>query len=67
VLAKPEKAEYEIEFPMVENFHDPGIVQVKVNWDRVGDLEWAPGGGRDQAAGLTVCRAWCSSNCAGLK
>jgi type III restriction enzyme len=38
VYAVPEKAEYEIEFPVVESYQDPGIVQVKVNWDRVGEL-----------------------------
>jgi transposase len=27
----------------------------------------APGAGQDQAAGLTVCRAWWSSNWAGLR
>jgi transposase len=30
-------------------------------------LECAPGAGQDQAAGLTVCRAWWSSNWAGLR
>jgi hypothetical protein len=30
-------------------------------------VECAPGAGQDQAAGLTVCRAWWSSNWAGLK
>ena len=38
----PEKAEYEIEFPVVEGYQDPGIVQVKVNWDRVGELVLDP-------------------------
>ena len=38
----PEKAEYEIEFPVVESYQDPGIVQVKVNWDRVGELVLDP-------------------------
>jgi type III restriction enzyme len=38
VYAVPEKAEYEIEFPVVESYQDPGIVRVKVNWDRVGEL-----------------------------
>jgi type III restriction enzyme len=38
VYAMPEKLEYEIEFPVVEGYQDPGIVQVKVNWDRVGEL-----------------------------
>ena len=30
-------------------------------------LEWAPDGGHDQAAVLTVGRACCSSNCTGLR
>ena len=30
-------------------------------------VECAPGAGQDQAAGLTVCRAWWSSNWAGLR
>jgi type III restriction enzyme len=38
VYALPEKSDYEIEFPVVESYHDPGIVKVKVNWDRVGEL-----------------------------
>lgn len=38
VFADPEKVEYEIEFPVVEGYHDAGVVQVKVNWDRVGEL-----------------------------
>jgi type III restriction enzyme len=42
VYAVPEKAEYEIEFPVVEGYQDPGIVQVKVNWDRVGELVLDP-------------------------
>jgi type III restriction enzyme len=42
VYAVSEKVEYEIEFPVVESYHDPGIVQVKVNWDRVGELVLDP-------------------------
>ena len=42
VYAEPESAEYEIEFPVVEGYQDPGIVQVKVNWDRVGELVLDP-------------------------
>lgn len=42
VYAEAEKSEYEIEFPVVEGFQDPGVVQVKVNWDRVGDLPLDP-------------------------
>jgi type III restriction enzyme len=42
VYAVPERSEFEIEFPVVEGYQDPGIVQVKVNWDRVGDLVLDP-------------------------
>lgn len=42
VYAEPERAEHEIEFPVVEGFQDPGIVQVKVNWERVGELVLDP-------------------------
>jgi type III restriction enzyme len=42
VYAMPEKAEYEIEFPVVESYHDPGVIRVKVNWDRVGELVLDP-------------------------
>jgi type III restriction enzyme len=38
VYAVPEKAEYEIEFPVVESYQDLGVFQVNVNWDRVGEL-----------------------------
>jgi type III restriction enzyme len=38
VYADPEKAAFELEFPVVEGYQDPGIVSVKVNWDRVGEL-----------------------------
>ena len=38
VYAEAEKSEYEIEFPVVEGYQDPGVVQVRVNWDRVGEL-----------------------------
>lgn len=38
VFAEPEKSEFEIEFPVVEGYQDPGVVRVKVNWDRVGEL-----------------------------
>jgi type III restriction enzyme len=43
VYAVPEQAEYEIEIPVVDGYQDPGIVQVKVNWDRVGELVLDPG------------------------
>jgi type III restriction enzyme len=42
VYADPDRAEYEIEFPVVEGYQDPGIVQVKVNWHRVGELVLDP-------------------------
>lgn len=42
VYAVSEQAEFEIEFPVVEGYQDPGIVQVKVNWDKVGELVLDP-------------------------
>jgi type III restriction enzyme len=42
VYADPERAEYEIEFPVVEGYQDPGLIQVMVNWDRVGELVLDP-------------------------
>lgn len=42
VFADPDRAEFEIEFPVVEGYQDAGIVQVKVNWDRVGELVLDP-------------------------
>lgn len=42
VYAVSEYAEYEIEFPVVEGYQDPGIVKVKVDWDRVGELVLDP-------------------------
>ena len=42
VYAVPEQSEFEIEFPIVEGYQDPGIIQVKVNWDKVGELVLDP-------------------------
>lgn len=42
VYAEPSRAEFEIEFPVVEGYQDPGVIQVKVNWDRVGELVLDP-------------------------
>jgi type III restriction enzyme len=42
VYADPDKVEFEIEFPVVEGFQDPGIVRVAVNWDKVGELVLDP-------------------------
>lgn len=42
VYAVSEQAEYEIDFPVVEGYQDPGIVKVKVDWDRVGELVLDP-------------------------
>jgi type III restriction enzyme len=42
VYAEQERAEYEIEFPVLEGYQDPGLIQVKVNWDRVGELVLDP-------------------------
>lgn len=38
VYAVPEKAEFEIQFPIVEAYQDPGIAIIAVDWDKVGDL-----------------------------
>lgn len=38
VYAEVEKADYELELPVVEGYQDPGIVSVKANWDRIGQL-----------------------------
>ncbi len=43
MYAVPEQSDYEIEIPVVEGYQDPGIVKVKVNWDRVGELVLDPG------------------------
>jgi type III restriction enzyme len=42
VYADPDRMEFEMEFPVVEGFQDPGIVRVAVNWDRVGELVLDP-------------------------
>jgi type III restriction enzyme len=42
VYADPDRSGYEIEFPVVEGYQDPGVIQVKVNWDRVGELVLDP-------------------------
>lgn len=35
IFSVPEKAEFEIDFPVVEGYLDPGITRVAVDWDRV--------------------------------
>lgn len=42
VYAEQERAKYEIEFPVVEGYQDPGVFRVKVDWDRVGELVLDP-------------------------
>jgi type III restriction enzyme len=42
VYAVQEQSAYEIEFPVVDGYHDPGIVQVRVDWERVGELPLDP-------------------------
>jgi len=42
VYAEQERAKYEIEFPVVEGYQDPGIVEIKVDWDHVGELPLDP-------------------------
>ena len=38
VYAETAKVAFEIEFPVVEGYQDPGIVKVAVDWDKVGEL-----------------------------
>jgi type III restriction enzyme len=35
IFAVPEKARYEIEFPIVEGYQDPGITRIEVDWKLV--------------------------------
>ena len=43
VYADPDRTEFEIEFPVVEGYQDPGVIQVKIDWDHVGNLVLDPG------------------------
>jgi type III restriction enzyme len=38
VYAEPKKVAFEIQFPVVEGYQDPGIINVAVQWDKVGEL-----------------------------
>lgn len=38
IYAVPAKVEYEIEFPVVDGYTDPGITQITLHWDRVPTL-----------------------------
>ncbi len=38
IYADAGKVAFEVEFPVVEGYQDPGIVNVAVNWDRIGEL-----------------------------
>ena len=42
IYAVPEKAEYEIEFPVVDGYTDPGLTQITLHWDRVSTLVMDP-------------------------
>ena len=42
VYAEAAKVAFEIEFPVVEGYQDPGIVKVAVDWDKVGELVLDP-------------------------
>ncbi|MDA8206069.1 MAG: DEAD/DEAH box helicase family protein [Thermaerobacter sp.] len=42
IYADPNKVDYEITFPMVEGYTDPGIVRITVNWARVPTLTLDP-------------------------
>ena len=35
IFALPQKVEYEIDFPLVEGYLDPGITRIAVDWERV--------------------------------
>jgi type III restriction enzyme len=38
IYAVPTKAQYEIEFPVVDGYTDPGITRITIHWDRVSKL-----------------------------
>lgn len=38
IFADPDKAEYELDFPVVEGYRDRGVVTVAVDWEQVGYL-----------------------------
>src|SRR5208282_1849366 len=38
IYAVPAKVAYEIEFPVVDGYTDPGITQIKLHWERVPTL-----------------------------
>jgi type III restriction enzyme len=42
IFAVPEKIQYEITFPAVEGYVDPGITRLAVNWDLVGKIVLDP-------------------------
>lgn len=42
IYADPDRADYELEFPVVEGYQDPGVTQVSVDWDHVGHLVLDP-------------------------
>lgn len=42
IFAVPEKVRYEITFPAVEGYVDPGITRLAVNWDLVGKIVLDP-------------------------
>lgn len=42
IYAVPSKAQYEIEFPVVDGYTDPGITKITIRWDRVAKLTLDP-------------------------
>lgn len=42
IFAVPEKAAFEISVPVVEGYDDPGYVGVKIDWERVPNLDLDP-------------------------
>jgi type III restriction enzyme len=49
VYAESTKADYEIQFPVVEGYQDRAMVSVVVNWDQVGHLPIGPSEVPDEA------------------
>jgi type III restriction enzyme len=42
IFAVPEKSGYEIVFPVVEGYVDPGITRIEIDWDRVASVVLDP-------------------------
>lgn len=42
IYADPDKVEFEITFPVVEGYTDPGITRIALDWDKVPSLTLDP-------------------------